>query len=133
MRSEREAVSLKYMRPFKVIDYSQRIRLSSRRTWSLSDCIPVRYLLAAFLLFTLQLSSSPAAFAQSAGTCAGMTVGQLTSLNGFVPFLSSSLWNTDISTAPLDSNSANIVNYIRSTVTLHPEFGSGPYATQADR
>ena len=57
-----------------------------------------------------------------------MTVGQLTSLNGFVPFESSSLWNTDISDAPLDSNSANIIDYIGSTVTLHPDFGSGTYA-----
>jgi hypothetical protein len=126
MRSEREAVSLKYMRPFKVIDYSQRTKLSSRRNWSFSDGI-VRYVLAAFLLFILQLSSSPTAFA---GTCAGMTVGQLTSLNGFAPFPSSSLWNTDITTAPVDSNSTNIVNYIGSTVTLHPDFGSGTYAKQ---
>src|SRR5208282_4342715 len=69
-------------------------------------------------------------FAQS-GTCAGMTVGQLTSLNGFVPFPSSSLWNTDISTAPVDPNSANYINYIGSTVTLHPDFGSGLYAGQS--
>jgi hypothetical protein len=89
--------------------------------------VPVRYLLAAFLLFILQLSSSPAAFA---GTCAGMTVGQLTSLNGFVPFPSSSLWNTDISGLSPDLNSANIINYIGSTATLHPDFGSGTYAKQ---
>jgi len=56
-----------------------------------------------------------------------MSVGQLTSLNGFVPFQASSLWNTDISSAPLASNSANIINYIGSTVTLHPDFGSGLY------
>jgi len=118
------------MRPFKVIDYSRRIELSSRRNWSFSDGIPVRYLLAAFLLFILQLSSSPGAFAQSPGSCAGMTVGQLTSLSGFVPFQPSSLWNTDISNALLDSNSTNIINYIGSTVTLHPDFGSGTYAKQ---
>src|SRR6266851_1085980 len=101
-----------------------------RRNWSFSDGISVRYVLAAFLLFIPQLSSSPAAFAQSPGSCAGMTVGQLTSLNGFVPFPYFSLWNTDISTAPLDSNSTNIINYIGSTVTLHPDFGSGTYAKQ---
>ncbi len=118
------------MRPFEFIDYSRRIRLNYRENWSFSDGIYVRYVLAAFLLFILQLSSSPAAFAQSAGTCAGMTVGQLTSLNGFVPFPSSSLWNTDISTARVDSNSTNIINYIGSRVTLHPDFGSGTYANQ---
>jgi hypothetical protein len=86
----------------------------------------MRYALAALALLFLQLSSSTSAFAASA-TCSGMTVGQLTSLNGFVPFQASSLWNTDISSAPPASNSANIINYIGSTVTLHPDFGSGLY------
>src|SRR6266496_3385589 len=69
------------------------------------------------------------AFSQ-AGTCSGMTVGQLTSLNGFVPFQSTSLWNTDISAAPVDPNSANYVNFIGATVTLHPDFGSGTFHNQ---
>ena len=69
------------------------------------------------------------AFSQ-AGTCSGMTVGQLTSLNGFVPFQSTSLWNTDISAAPVDPNSANYINFIGSTVTLHPDFGSGTFHNQ---
>src|SRR6266516_1783284 len=69
------------------------------------------------------------AFSQ-AGTCSGMTVGQLTSLNGFVPFQSTSLWNTDISTAAVDPNSANYINFIGSTVTLHPDFGSGTFHNQ---
>src|ERR1700687_2951971 len=121
------------MRPFKLIDYSRCIEFSYRGDWSFSDGISVRYVLAAFLLFILQLSSGPAAFAQSAGTCAGMTAGQLTSLKGFVPFPSSSPWNTDISSAPVDSNSTNIINYIGSRVTLHPDFGSGTYANQTIR
>ena len=65
-----------------------------------------------------------------AGTCSGMTVGQLTSLNGFVPFQSSSLWNTDISAAPVDPNSANYINFIGSAVTLHPDFGAGTFHNQ---
>src|SRR5207249_9758468 len=69
------------------------------------------------------------AFSQ-AGTCSGMTVGQLTSLNGFVPFQSTSLWNTDISTAAVDPNSANYINFIGSTVTLHPYFGAGTFHNQ---
>jgi hypothetical protein len=64
------------------------------------------------------------AFSQT-GTCNSMTVGQLTSLNGFVPFGANSLWNTDISATPVDPNSANIINFIGSTVTLHADFGSG--------
>jgi hypothetical protein len=59
-----------------------------------------------------------------------MTVGQLTSLNGFVPFQSSSLWNTDISAASVDPNSANYINFIGSTVTLHPDFGAGTFHNQ---
>ncbi len=85
----------------------------------------IRLLAATFLALAL----STAAFSQ-AGTCSGMTVGQLTSLNGYVPFPSSSLWNTDISTAPVDPNSANYINFIGSTVTLHPDFGSGTYHNQ---
>ena len=83
-----------------------------------------------FAAIVLQCGTITQGFAQS-GTCAGMTVGQLTSLNGFVPFPSSNLWNTDISTAPVDPNSANYINYIGSTVTLHPDFGSGLYAGQS--
>ncbi len=63
-------------------------------------------------------------------TCSGISVGQGASLNGFVPFLSSSLWNTDISNAPVDPNSANIINLIGPTVTLHPDFGAGTYRNQ---
>jgi hypothetical protein len=71
----------------------------------------------------------PTSFSQS-GTCAGMTAGQLTSLNGFVPFPSNSLWNTDISSAPVDPNSANYITFIGSTVTLHPDFGAGTFHSQ---
>jgi hypothetical protein len=68
------------------------------------------------------------AFAQASGTCAGMTPGQLTSLNGFVPFQgSASLWNKDISTEQVDSDSANIINFIKPSTTLHPDFGAGNY------
>src|SRR5215470_13211865 len=69
------------------------------------------------------------AFSQ-AGTCSGMTVGQLTSLNGFVPISASSLWNTDISAATVDPNSANYINFIGSTVTLHPDFEAGTFHNQ---
>jgi len=78
------------------------------------------------VLAVLNLCLSAAAFAQ-AGTCAGMSLGPLASLNGFVPFPSNNLWNTDISNAPVDPNSANYINYIGATVTLHPDFGRGKY------
>jgi hypothetical protein len=59
-----------------------------------------------------------------------MSLGQGASLNGFVPFPSSNLWNTDISALPVDPNSANIINFIGSTVTLHPDFGAGTFHNQ---
>ncbi|HEY4659978.1 MAG TPA: hypothetical protein VIG91_00640, partial [Terriglobales bacterium] len=83
--------------------------------------------LALAIATIILLSAVP--FSQ-AGTCNGMTVGQLTSLNGFVPFPSNNLWNTDISTAPVDPNSANYINFIGSTVVLHPDFGPGTFHNQ---
>jgi hypothetical protein len=74
------------------------------------------------------LLSSSALFAQAPGTCAGMTPGQLASLNGFVPFQgASSLWNTDVSTALVDPDSSSIINFIGTSTTLHPDFGQGTY------
>src|SRR5215469_1913763 len=79
--------------------------------------------------FSIALVFRTVAFSQT-GTCAGMTTGQLTSLNGFVPFPSDNLWNTDISTAPVDPNSGNYINFIGPTVTLHPDFGAGTFHNQ---
>ena len=65
------------------------------------------------------------------GTCAGMAAGQLTSLNGYVPFPASSLWNKDISVAPVDPNSANLIKYIGATAAVHADFGAGNYDGQS--
>ena len=89
----------------------------------------MRRILLPLLMVELLFASSGALFAQS-GTCNGMSVGQGASLNGFVPFPSSSLWNTDVSTAPVDPNSDNIINFIGSTVTLHPDFGAVTFHNQ---
>ena len=85
--------------------------------------------IGAVLIAVIAVSMpSGAAYAQAPGTCAGMTAGQLASLNGFVPFQGTgSLWNTDISAAPVDPNSDNIINFIGTSVTLHPDFGSDLY------
>ncbi|HLY20505.1 MAG TPA: hypothetical protein VKR61_24930 [Bryobacteraceae bacterium] len=82
------------------------------------------------VIAVLYLTLTAGAFAQ-AGTCAGISVGPLASLNGFVPFPSDNLWNTDIYSAAVDPNSANLINYIGATVTLHPDFGAGTYAGQS--
>jgi hypothetical protein len=61
------------------------------------------------------------------GTCSGMSLGPLAPLNGYVPFPSGNLWNTNISNAPVDPNSANLIAYIGTTTPLHPDFGAGLY------
>src|ERR1700730_18172086 len=87
-----------------------------------------RYRIAAFALVVALMSSSGTARAQ---TCSAMTQGPLTSLNGFVTFASEILWNTDISGAAVDANSANIIDYIGAAKKLHPDFGAGTYAGQS--
>ena len=89
----------------------------------------MRRILLPLLMVELLFTSSGVLLAQS-GTCNGMSVGQGASLNGFVPFPSSNLWNMDISAAPVDPNSDNIINFIGSTVTLHPDFGAGTFQRQ---
>jgi hypothetical protein len=80
---------------------------------------------AALLAAIAALAFSSAAFAQGPGTCAGMTVGQLASLNGFVPFQgTSSLWNTDISAVSVDPSSGPIVSFLGGSTPLHPDFGA---------
>ena len=58
--------------------------------------------------------------------CKGMSVGQTASLNGFVPFSSSSLWNTDISSAPVDPNSNTLIGNWVGSVNVHPDWGNDP-------
>lgn len=61
----------------------------------------------------------------NSSACSGVSTGQNPSLNGFVPFTSASLWNTDISSSPVDPNSNAIINFIGPAIGLHPDFGSG--------
>lgn len=57
--------------------------------------------------------------------CNAMSLGAGANLNGFVPFATDNAWNQDISAAPVDTNSTNIINFIGSTIGLHPDFGTG--------
>jgi hypothetical protein len=68
--------------------------------------------------------------AQSA-PCSAISTGQLSSLNGFVAFPANNPWNTDISKAPVDPNSTNLINYMGPNVTVHADFGSGYYDGQS--
>src|SRR5262249_305450 len=63
----------------------------------------------------------------STSACSGMAIGQGASLNGFRPFTNSSLWNADISAAPVDANSGAIMSFIGTTKTVHADFGAGQY------
>jgi hypothetical protein len=58
--------------------------------------------------------------------CSVMSAGQMASLGGFIPFTGNSLWNTDISAAQVDSNSANIISNWVGSVNVHPDFGTDP-------
>jgi hypothetical protein len=53
-----------------------------------------------------------------------MSPGQTASLGGFIPFTSSSLWNTDISGAAVDPNSSTIMSTWVGAVNVHPDFGT---------
>ena len=84
-------------------------------------------------LCLLLLVTSPfvsvSASAQS-NPCNNISQGQEGSLNGFVPFPSSSLWNTNISNAAVDPNSSAIINFIGSSTPVHADFGAGLYNGQ---
>ncbi|MGD0929372.1 MAG: hypothetical protein ABR902_01860 [Candidatus Korobacteraceae bacterium] len=85
--------------------------------------------LSYLLLTAALLLATSFAFAQN-NPCNGITLGPMGSFNGFVPFPSSSLWNTNIANAPVDPNSAAIINFIGNNVGLHPDFGAGLYDGQ---
>jgi hypothetical protein len=59
--------------------------------------------------------------------CSAISLGQGGSLNGFLPFPADNLWNQNVASAPVDPNSAAIINYIGASDPVHPDFGSGEY------
>lgn len=62
----------------------------------------------------------------SAEVCGYLNLGHEAALNGFVPFAPSNLWNTNISSAPLDPDNATITSASGfAGLNLHPDF-SGP-------
>lgn len=73
-----------------------------------------------------KFASTTVAIVASTGTsaCAGMSLGNMASLNGFIPFPSTNAWNTDISSASLDPNNAAITAGSGFTANLHPDFSS---------
>jgi hypothetical protein len=55
-------------------------------------------------------------------------LGSGASLHGSLPFAADNPWNTDISTAAVDPNSAKLIASIGLTIGLHPDFGAGLYS-----
>jgi Bacterial Ig domain len=86
--------------------------------------------------YSYKAYTAPATPPPPTGSCGSINVGNEASLNGFVPFLSTSPWNQDISSTPVDPNSSAIINFIGSTVAVHPDFGTSygiPYVGVANQ
>jgi len=73
---------------------------------------------------TVTVGSPTAAY----GNMKAADLGAGANLNGAIPFPADNAWNTDISTAPVDTNSAALISGIGLGTGLHPEFGSGLYS-----
>lgn len=58
--------------------------------------------------------------------CSTMDLGAGANLNGFVPFAANNAWRQNIANAPVDGNSANLINFIGGS-NLYANFGSGTY------
>ncbi len=58
---------------------------------------------------------------------AAADLGAGANMRGAIPFPASNPWNTDISSAPVDPNSANLIASIGINTGLHADFGSGLY------
>jgi hypothetical protein len=56
-------------------------------------------------------------------SCGNMSTGNGASLNGYVPFPSTNLWNTNIASAAVDPNSAAIIAALTGS-NLHPDFSN---------
>ena len=56
-------------------------------------------------------------------SCGNMSTGNGASLNGYVPFPTANLWNTNIASAAVDPNSATIISALTGS-NLHPDFSN---------
>jgi hypothetical protein len=61
--------------------------------------------------------------ASAGGACGNISTGNLASLNGYIPFSSSNAWNTNVASAPVDSNSGTIIGALTGS-HLHPDFST---------
>jgi hypothetical protein len=113
------------------------LNLRSPKTYAFLFTLPLLLLLAACGGISTSGMNGTGGSGGSGGTgstgsgnpnlaCSVMSTGQGATLGGFVPFTSSSPWNTDISAAPVDPNSATIISNFVGSVNVHPDFGANP-------
>jgi len=87
-------------------------------SFSVSDSSQPAQTATAKLNITINPAASPSA-------CSQISTGENASLNGYVPFPSTSPWNIDISNAPLDANNAAITSAAGfAGLHLHHDFSS---------
>ena len=80
----------------------------------------------AFLALSVAGCTAPTtSTSPQTSNCSSLSLGQGASLGGFVPFPSDSLWNQDISSAPVDASSSAIISFIGTGVGMHADFGAG--------
>ena len=72
-------------------------------------------------------ADSPGAPVWHYGSMESASLGIGAPLHGAVPFPATEAWNKDISKAPVDPNSRNLIRSIGLATGLHPDFGSGTY------
>ena len=68
-------------------------------------------------------SSSPATY----GSMRRASLGHGASLGGAIPFPADNAWNADISAAPVDPNSGNLIASLGASTSLFADFGSGTW------
>jgi hypothetical protein len=64
------------------------------------------------------------------GDLSRASLGEGAALNGSVPFPASNAWNLNVSSLPVDPNSANIIANMGLNTGLHADFGAGLYNGQ---
>ena len=69
------------------------------------------------------LTSNLSITVNATAPCGNMSTGNGASLNGYVPFPSTNLWNTNIASAAIDPNSAAIIAALTGS-NLHPDFSN---------
>jgi hypothetical protein len=71
--------------------------------------------------------SSPGASSLHYASMATADLGAGADLHGSIPFPADNAWNADISGAPIDPNSGNLIANIGVNGSLFPDFGAGLY------